>query len=76
MMYEERRKNATKADLTMATLVTITNNIGSIARMTALNQVKYIAKLKWVIITNSPISRFSFCTFSTANLKHIHCKHI
>lgn len=39
MMCPERRKNATKADLARATLVTITNNIGSIARMCAVNEV-------------------------------------
>jgi len=39
MMCSERRQSATKADLARATLVTITNNIGSIARMCAVNEV-------------------------------------
>uniref|UniRef100_A0A170VVP9 Pantothenate kinase 3 isoform x1 n=1 Tax=Triatoma infestans TaxID=30076 RepID=A0A170VVP9_TRIIF len=33
MMSKEKRENVTKEDLARATLVTITNNIGSIARM-------------------------------------------
>jgi len=39
MACDERRRNASKADLAKATLVTITNNIGSIARMCAVNEV-------------------------------------
>jgi len=39
MACEERRQNASRADLAKATLVTITNNIGSIARMCAVNEV-------------------------------------
>ncbi|XP_014240885.1 pantothenate kinase 3 isoform X2 [Cimex lectularius] len=38
MNSKERRENVTKNDLARATLVTITNNIGSIARMCALNE--------------------------------------
>jgi len=39
MMSAERRQSVSKADLAKATLVTITNNIGSIARMCAVNEV-------------------------------------
>lgn len=42
MMCSERRQSATKADLAKATLVTITNNIGSIARMCAVNEASYL----------------------------------
>lgn len=38
MISKEKRENATKEDLARATLVTITNNIGSIARMCAVNE--------------------------------------
>ena len=38
MNSEERRKSISKADLANATLVTITNNIGLIARMCAVNE--------------------------------------
>jgi len=38
-MSAERRQSVSKADLAKATLVTITNNIGSIARMCAVNEV-------------------------------------
>jgi len=38
MSCSDKRDVATKADLARATLVTITNNIGSIARMCAVNE--------------------------------------
>lgn len=38
MSSAEKRKQATREDLARATLVTITNNIGSIARMCAVNE--------------------------------------
>ncbi|XP_032891242.1 pantothenate kinase 3-like isoform X1 [Amblyraja radiata] len=38
MMSKEKREAVSKEDLARATLVTITNNIGSIARMCALNE--------------------------------------
>ncbi|XP_061409140.1 pantothenate kinase 2, mitochondrial-like [Lethenteron reissneri] len=38
MICSDRREAVSKEDLAMATLVTITNNIGSIARMCALNE--------------------------------------
>ncbi|XP_073452488.1 pantothenate kinase 1 isoform X3 [Aquarana catesbeiana] len=38
MMSKEKRDTISKEDLARATLVTITNNIGSIARMCALNE--------------------------------------
>lgn len=38
MMSKQRREEATKEDLAKATLVTITNNIGSIARMCAVTE--------------------------------------
>lgn len=40
MMSKEKREAASKEDLARATLITITNNIGSIARMCALNEVR------------------------------------
>lgn len=39
-MSKEKREAASKEDLARATLITITNNIGSIARMCALNEVR------------------------------------
>ncbi|XP_053700860.1 pantothenate kinase 2, mitochondrial [Synchiropus splendidus] len=38
MMSKEKRESVSKEDLARATLVTITNNIGSITRMCALNE--------------------------------------
>lgn len=40
MMSKEKRDSISKEDLARATLVTITNNIGSIARMCAVNEVR------------------------------------
>lgn len=40
MMSKEKRDSISKEDLARATLVTITNNIGSIARMCAVNEVQ------------------------------------
>lgn len=40
MMCKEKRDSVSKEDLARATLVTITNNIGSITRMCALNEVR------------------------------------
>lgn len=42
MNSKERKASASREDLARATLVTITNNIGSIARMAALNEVSSI----------------------------------
>ena len=39
MISKDKRKEVSRADLAKATLVTITNNIGSIARMCAVNEV-------------------------------------
>lgn len=44
MMSKEKRESVSKEDLARATLVTITNNIGSITRMCALNEVSRKAK--------------------------------
>src|SRR5690348_9145611 len=38
MSYKDKRDNSTPEDLARAVLVTITNNIGSIARMAAVNE--------------------------------------
>uniref|UniRef100_A0A8C5QVJ9 Pantothenate kinase 3 n=1 Tax=Leptobrachium leishanense TaxID=445787 RepID=A0A8C5QVJ9_9ANUR len=38
MIYKDKRESVSKEDLARATLVTITNNIGSIARMCAVNE--------------------------------------
>lgn len=40
MISRERRDSVSKADLAKATLVSITNNIASIARMCAVNEVR------------------------------------
>ena len=42
MMSKDKRESVSKEDLARATLVTITNNIGSITRMCALNEVSIV----------------------------------
>lgn len=42
MNIPEKRDQASKSDLARSTLVTITNNIGSIARMVATTEVIHI----------------------------------
>ena len=62
MIYKEKRESVSKEDLARATLVTITNNIGSVARMCAVNEVKTINNLKnvgGVLCTDSRAS--SWC---------------
>ncbi|KAG8519484.1 Pantothenate kinase 3 [Galemys pyrenaicus] len=43
MIYKEKRESVSKEDLARATLVTITNNIGSVARMCAVNECCLVA---------------------------------
>lgn len=47
MMSKEKRESVSKEDLARATLVTITNNIGSITRMCALNEVSNVLGVSW-----------------------------
>lgn len=43
----DRRESISKEDLANATLVTITNNIGSIAKLCAMNQeIKKVSRIK------------------------------
>ena len=51
MMSKEKRKSARKEDLARATLVTLTNNIGSIARMCAKTEVSHEVVMHSVIYT-------------------------
>lgn len=62
MMSKEKREAVSKEDLAKATLTTITNNIGSIARMCALNEV--LGKTHFVV---SPLKPH----FSTAVLQFL-----
>lgn len=56
MNSKDRRNAVTKEDLARATLVTITNNIGSIARMCAVNE-----KMEKVIYASHVVR----CNFSS-----------
>jgi len=51
MNSKDRRNTVSKEDLARATLVTITNNIGSIARMCAVNEkIERVTKKKNIYI--------------------------
>lgn len=41
MVYKDKQSEVSREDLARAALVTITNNIGSIARMCAVTEVRY-----------------------------------
>lgn len=50
MNSKEKRSTVTREDLARATLVTITNNIGSIARMCALNEkIENVSKVQLIL---------------------------
>lgn len=55
MIYKEKRETVSKEDLARAILVTITNNIGSIARMCAVNEVKTSNEGVWFFFNYSSI---------------------
>jgi len=74
MMSAERRQSVSKADLAKATLVTITNNIGSIARMCAVNEV-------YSTVCYLSMTERDYCSFLVhwaslifSHLLAIHCK--
>ncbi|XP_073997781.1 pantothenate kinase 3 fbl [Rhodnius prolixus] len=79
MMSSEKRENVTKEDLARATLVTITNNIGSIARMCALNEK--ISKVVFVgnFLRINPISMkllaYAMDYWSKGTLKALFLEH-
>lgn len=66
MMSKEKRESVSKEDLARATLVTITNNIGSITRMCALNEVSNLGGSRltglWknLLPSSVPAGRFLF----------------
>ena len=69
MNLQDKRATVTKEDLARATLVTITNNIGSITRMCALNEgierVSALLSLVSLLINTNTINleRLRFATF-------------
>lgn len=62
MMSKEKRESVSKEDLARATLVTITNNIGSITRMCALNEVRAV-KAHIIILQVRPSIRAPAAVF-------------
>ena len=79
MNIEEKRESATREDLARATLVTITNNIGSIARMCAMNEkVSYVVFVgNFLRVNTIAMSTLSYAMdfWSSGQLKALFLKH-
>lgn len=70
MICKEKRESVSKEDLARATLVTITNNIGSIARMCAVNEVNSVRGRMWKhwVVLNADWN--NFCVKDKQVLSH------
>ncbi|XP_069756707.1 pantothenate kinase 3-like isoform X3 [Narcine bancroftii] len=86
MMSKEKRDSISKEDLARATLVTITNNIGSIARMCALNEnidrVVFVGNFLRINMVSMKLLAYAMDYWSNGQLKalflehEIHCEYI
>ncbi|KAL6032758.1 hypothetical protein STEG23_016196 [Scotinomys teguina] len=79
MMSKEKREAASKEDLARATLITITNNIGSIARMCALNeninQVVFVGNFLRVNTIAMRLLAYALDYWSKGQLKALFSEH-
>lgn len=79
MMSEDRRKDVSKEDLARATLVTITNNIGSIARMCAVNEkierVVFVGNFLRVNTISMKMLAYAMDYWSNGTLKALFLEH-
>ncbi|KAL8560272.1 hypothetical protein ACOMHN_006003 [Nucella lapillus] len=79
MMSKQRREEATKEDLAKATLVTITNNIGSIARMCAVTEkierVVFVGNFLRVNIISMKLLAYAMDFWSRGALKALFLEH-
>ncbi|XP_054714055.1 pantothenate kinase 3-like [Uloborus diversus] len=79
MNSKERRSAASQADLARATLVTITNNIGSIARMAALNEgiqrVVFVGNFLRVNTISMKLLAYAMEFWSRGSLKALFLEH-
>lgn len=79
MNSKERRTSSTRADLARATLVTITNNIGSIARMAALNEgiqrVVFVGNFLRVNTISMKLLAYAMEFWSRGSLKALFLEH-
>ncbi|XP_066243406.1 pantothenate kinase 2, mitochondrial isoform X1 [Saccopteryx leptura] len=79
MMSKEKREAVSKEDLARATLITITNNIGSIARMCALNeninQVVFVGNFLRVNTIAMRLLAYALDYWSKGQLKALFSEH-
>ncbi|RUS70788.1 hypothetical protein EGW08_021447 [Elysia chlorotica] len=79
MMSKEKRKSAKKEDLARATLVTLTNNIGSIARMCAktekIERVVFVGNFLRVNTISMKLLAFAMEYWSNGSLKALFLEH-
>ncbi|XP_035465575.1 pantothenate kinase 2, mitochondrial [Scophthalmus maximus] len=79
MMSKEKRESVSKADLARATLVTITNNIGSITRMCALNEnierVVFVGNFLRVNTLSMKLLAYAMDYWSKGQLKALFLQH-
>lgn len=79
MNLEEKRSQATKADLARATLVTITNNIGSIARLCAraekIERVVFVGNFLRINPIAMTLLAKAMEYWSQGDMKALFCKH-
>ncbi|XP_051968859.1 pantothenate kinase 3-like [Xyrauchen texanus] len=79
MMCKEKRDSISKEDLARATLVTITNNIGSIARMCAVNEkidrVVFVGNFLRINTVSTKLLAYAMDFWSDGQLKALFLEH-
>ncbi|XP_012682301.2 pantothenate kinase 2, mitochondrial isoform X1 [Clupea harengus] len=79
MMCKDKRESVSKEDLARATLVTITNNIGSITRMCALNEnierVVFVGNFLRVNTLSMKLLAYAMDYWSKGQLKALFLRH-
>ncbi|CAL8306486.1 unnamed protein product [Boreogadus saida] len=79
MMCKEKRESVSKEDLARATLVTITNNIGSIARMCAVNEkierVVFVGNFLRINTVSTKLLSYAMDFWSNGQLRALFLEH-
>ncbi|XP_018934728.1 pantothenate kinase 1-like isoform X2 [Cyprinus carpio] len=79
MMSKEKRESISKEDLARATLVTITNNIGSIARMCAVNEkierVVFVGNFLRINTVSTKLLAYAMDFWSKGQLRALFLEH-
>ena len=79
MNLEEKRKGATREDLAKATLVTITNNISSIARLCAraenIERVVFVGNFLRINELSMKLLAYAMDYWSAGAMKALFCEH-